>query len=961
MGSKDKDTLKLKYKIIHISSNDKDRDVMNLLKNTGVEIYKPWLSEKNCIYPQEIILQIKPSKIKYLEFLSHEYAISKKIEIFVSNDNRDYLKAGFFRFNDNTSTSYCARELKYVYLPCPIKCTYIKLKLYSPYQNYLNTHAQVGLYYINIIPKEMSLKIISEITPAFLKLSSLNHNENKDYNDNLGNDKKALLRKKGANVQRSNITNNNVTDNSSEGEMYRGSFKSSYPKNDKSKINCLYEKLENKIKCFEKLKGECVAKEEYNMACELKKIVNIFIFLKNVITFLKGKKKKYVKEENYGKAKRLREKEIKIKIIIKNIEELKIIDDCSRKSYYAWLSLYYKELEFYEKEINKIMSNENIKIIKKNSGLFDQYNSKNYSGLDLNNVLLLICSDDEKKREMGFDISYKPFEDRNKKNTNFWNNNVEPLCLIIKRGISDPYYNIFVKSVVTLEKMLTLFQDFFFKTDNIDDPDDSNNKNAKYIKCIISALLKRLDDPNLDVVDICIKTIMMMLHNNFISFKCVFSTILSMLFYLFSGDAISEINEKIIVSLMSFYYSLINKYYTTVKNDINLKKVLEIISIFVEVDVQPIKQTSLDFFVNIYNRVENRNELFDEFLLNVSFDTKNLILNRVNQEEKEKTKISINNNSEKKENENENPEKSCTFINNNELLNKNCLNNKHLKTQDIVYPCENNIKRGDVDDDIRVSLVDSANKECYTTLVKNSDNKIIDRNSKLTIVEKSNLRKETCHSEIKELQGKVNYKQNEECEKEHHIDSNPEKETQMNVALRGLHKKHSSTYEHEKHESVSKEGQSSNIIKNEKVTDECECVEDLINTDEKNETDISPLTCKYCFKTDESFTEIGLEKHWIKKCPMLCTCPNCFLIVELVVIHDHFLSECSHSYMYEMCGYCNKIVKKSLLDFHVMNECNGKKTEYLSCYYCSLYIESFEIDKWRAHFLSCSKNPRLKQ
>ncbi|VUZ99018.1 conserved Plasmodium protein, unknown function [Plasmodium vivax] len=959
MGSKDKDSLKLKYKILSISSNDKDHDVTNLLKNTGGEIYKPWLSEKNCIYPQEIILQIKSSKIKYLEFLSHEYTISKKIEIFVSNDNKDYLKAGFFRFNDNTSTSYCARELKYVYLPCTIKCTFIKLKLYSPYSNYLNTHAQVGLYYINIIPEEMPLKIMSEITPAFLKLTSLAYSRNEGYNDNMVNIKKALLRKKGGNVHRFNITDSNIVDKFSDGETHRGSFKRSYSKGDKNKINCLYEKLENKIKCFEKLKGECVAKEEYHVASELKKIVNLFIFLKNVITFLKEKKKKYVKEENYGKAKRLKEKEVKIKIIIKNIEELKIVDDCSRKWYYEWLSLYYKELEFYEKEINKIMSSENIKIIKKKSGLFDQYNTKNYNGLDLNNVLILICSDDEKKRELGFDLSYKPFEDHGKRNKNFWHNNIEPLCLIIKRGISDPCYNIFIKSVVTLEKMLIWFQDYFVKVDNID-ADKSNSKSAKYIKCIISALLKRLDDSNLDVVDICIKTIMMMLHNNFISFKCVFSTILSMLFYLFSGDATSEINEKIIVSLMSFYYSLINKYYTSVKNDINLKKVLEVISIFLEVDVEPIKQTALDFFVNIYNRVENKNELFEEFLLNVSFDTKNLIINRVNQDEKEKMKMPMKDSNEKKEIVSETPEKNCMYVNNDELLNKNYTNNRYLKKQDII-PCENNIKRVDETDNIRDNVMESNKREYYSTLVKNTaENKQTDGRSKLTTVENSDLKKETCPIEIKELEEKTEDKKNEESEKPQRIDSTPGKETNTDlIALSGLHKKHS-IGELAKHESISKGELNNNIVKKEKAKHEGEYVEDLTKTDENDEADVPAFTCKYCFKTDESFTEIGLEKHWIKKCPMLCTCPNCFLIVELVVIHDHFLSECSHSYLYETCEYCNKIVKKNLLDSHVMSECSGKKTEFLSCYYCSLCIESFEIDKWRAHFLSCSKNPRLK-
>ncbi|CRH02740.1 conserved Plasmodium protein, unknown function [Plasmodium relictum] len=966
MSSKDKDNLKLKYKILSASSNDKDYDILNLLKNTGKKVHKPWLSEKNSTYPQEIILQIKPAKIKYLEFLSHEYTITKKIEIFVSNNNKDYSKVGFFRFNDNASTSYCARELKYVYLPCTIKCVFIKLKLHKPYNNYLNTYSQIGLYYVNIIPEEIP-SISSEITSSCNKLNFLPNKKIKNDNDNCNsvNTKTFLKKKEIANSL--HIYDKNITENISEEGICCGSFRRSFSKYDKNKINFLYEKLENKIKCFENLKGECVAKEEFNKANELKKIVNTFIFLKSIITFLKGKKKKYVREENYGKAKRLKEKEIKVKIIIKNIEQLRIVNDCSKKWYYEWLVLYYKELEFYEKEINKIMSNENIKNIKKSCGIFNQNVDENDSDIDLSKILLLICSDDEKKREIGFDFAYKPFEDREKKRSNFWCNNIESLCLIIKRGISDSSYNIFIKSVVILEKMLIMFQDYFLNVDNTDS-ESYNSKNGKYLKCIISSLLKRLDDSNLDIVDICIKTIMMMLHNSFTSFKNVFSIILSMLFYFFSADVTSEINEKIIVSLMSFYYSLINKYYTSVKNDINLKKVLEIISLFLEVDLESIKQTSLDFFVNIYNTVENRDELFEEFLLNISFDTKNLIINRINQEEKEKTKVEQNggkfsfkkydNNEKRLEIENEISQKNCMFMNNDDLLKKNTyLNKNYLKIKETIA-CKNNIETTNEISNISNNGTEKNIKEDYKTINKCvEDNKEDIKISKLTYLENINLKKEICHEEIQELEEK-NIIENKELKKPQNNDVKKE-ETKHPVTLSSFRLNKNIINDKEKYEDKSIEFKKIYVNDEEKISDKGEFNEDYTKINENNEGHVPDFTCKYCYRMDEGFTEVGLEKHWIKKCPMLCACPNCFLIVELVVIYDHFLSECSHSYMYTSCEYCNKVVKKNLLDTHIMNECNGKKTEYLSCYYCSLSIESFDINKWRTHFLSCSKNPRL--
>ncbi|SCM26660.1 conserved Plasmodium protein, unknown function [Plasmodium chabaudi chabaudi] len=917
MESINKENLKIKYKILAISSTDKDHDVTNLLKNTGKEIHNPWISEKNCSYPQEIILQIKPAKIKYLEFLCHEYAISKKIEIFMSNNNKDYLKAGFFRFNDNTSTRYCARELKYVYLPCTIKCTYIKFKLHNPYHNLLNINSQIGLYYINIIPEDVILNIPSEINST-LKLNSLDNKKSTNGN-NCGGSKKSLLRKI-EDAYNSNITNTNNT-NISSGEIHwdRKNFHSKY---DKNQVHLSYEKLESKIRCFEKVKDECVAKEKFDMACELKKIINIFIFLKNTIIFLKGKKKTYVNDENYNKAKMLKEKEIKITIIIKNIEDLKIINDCSKKWYYEWLILYHKELEIYEKEISKIVSNENVKIIKKKCGFLDHCSGTDEGDADLNNILMLICSDNEKKREIGFDLAYKSFEDATRCKT-IWHSNLDSLCLIIKRGIFDSGFSIFIKSVAALEKMLSIFEQDFFKMTNRDYC-NYNDTNLKYIKFIISSLLKRLDDSNLDVVDICIKTIMMMLHNNFISFKNVFSTILSMLFYSFSTD-VTEINEKIIVSLMSFYYSLINKYYTSVKNYINLKKVLEIISLFLQVNIESIKQTSLDFFVNIYNIVENSNEVFEDFLLNVSFDIKNLIINRLNQEENEKNKLPKDNNGRR---QSELWEKNNLSISNNDSGHKNSyLYNTYSNIKDISH--ENNRedinKIENINNDIKRNIY---TEKCGIISNNIKDPKLIDKHSKIVTLKNSDLKKDTYLSEIKESSG------------------NSETIVGSKIPI-SLHKKDAINTCDEK--SITREI----LIKRGRSIDYSTKIE------EYDEAHVSPFTCKYCFKTDKMFTEIGLEKHWIKNCPMLCTCPNCFLIVELVVIHDHFLSECSHSYMYTSCEYCNGVVKKSLLDFHVMNECIGKKNDYLSCYYCSLCIESFEIDKWRNHFLSCPKNPRL--
>ncbi|VWU50299.1 conserved protein, unknown function [Hepatocystis sp. ex Piliocolobus tephrosceles] len=998
MSSKYKDYLKLKYKIISISSNDKEHNVINLLKNTRQEGQNAWLSEKNCSYPQEITLQIKEDKIKYLEILSHEYNISKKIEIFVSNNNKDYVKAGFFRFNDNISTKYCARELKYVYLPCTIKCTFIKLKLHGPYHNSLNIHSQVGLYYINIIPEEMSLNTISEVNPALLKLNSSKDNDKKQHDVHLKKSKKTGLKEK-LNLN-PNIPTHNINESLFEKEERGESLKELYIISDKNKIDSLYKKLEKKIKCFEKIKGECVAKEEFDMASKIKKIINIFIFLKSVITFLKTKKKKYVREENYGKAKRLKEKEIKLKIIIKNIDELKIVESCSIKWYYEWLILYYKELEFYEKELNNILPNEYIKMIKKNTGILDRYNNENGDNdIDLNNILLHIFSDNEKKREIGFDLTYKTFEDQKKEKKNTWDNHIESLCLIVKRGLSDPCYNIFIKSVIILEKMLNTYQTHFSKVYNTnngheggdhgdgghgdgghgdgshgdsghgdggdgdgsggdDDDNSTRNKNRKGIKCIIFALLKHLGNSNLDIVDISIKAIMMMLHNNFTSFKHIFSIILSMLFFFFSGDVSLKINEKIIVGLMSFYYSLINKYYTTVKNYINLKKVLEVIFLFLEVDIEIIKKTSLDFFVNIYNIMQNQNELFEDFLSNVSLDTKNLIINRLKQEEIEKEKEK-NQTLKDLNNENKSLQKNSTIINIQEIIDINTYSNSTFEQNKYDDSSNSSINQTNQKQDISDHIIEGKDMGNYETLTKYiENNKLIDKYSNSLNEKNNNLKRETHFSdEILVLNEKKEAK-NELYNKIKNADSNEKGGGENNfILLSSLHKRGSTFFKQEKSESNTKSYISH--VEKEKIINKNEPIEDSTRTDENEDDDVPPFTCKYCLKTDQAFTEVGLEKHWIKNCPMLCACPNCFLIVELVVIYDHFLSECLYSNLYTPCEYCNQIIQKKSTDFHLMEECVAKKNEYLSCYYCSTCIPSFEIDVWRDHLLSCNKNPRL--
>jgi len=123
------------------------------------------MSSRNCPYPQIIILQFsRVITIRQIQFLSHQYNISSKIELYsYSSIPEEYLnnnetgiteilnlkfnKIGFFTMDSNESTGYATKELKSVFLNVP--SLFLKIALYKNYENQLNKYNQVGLYSIN--------------------------------------------------------------------------------------------------------------------------------------------------------------------------------------------------------------------------------------------------------------------------------------------------------------------------------------------------------------------------------------------------------------------------------------------------------------------------------------------------------------------------------------------------------------------------------------------------------------------------------------------------------------------------------------------------------------------------------------------------------------------------------------------------------------------------------------------
>ena len=141
---------KLKFRITEISSQEEGYPASELLNHSPYS--KGWQSSRFCDYPQEITVEF-PSyvKVKQLQFLSHQYKISSKIEILIFNPkgSKKYKKIGFLSLDSNEQSNFQARELKSVYID--YECLKIKLLLHRCHINQLNQSVQVGLIAFNVL------------------------------------------------------------------------------------------------------------------------------------------------------------------------------------------------------------------------------------------------------------------------------------------------------------------------------------------------------------------------------------------------------------------------------------------------------------------------------------------------------------------------------------------------------------------------------------------------------------------------------------------------------------------------------------------------------------------------------------------------------------------------------------------------------------------------------------------
>ncbi|KAL1513775.1 hypothetical protein ABEB36_003140 [Hypothenemus hampei] len=148
---------------------------------------KGWRSEKNCEFPQEIVLQItKKCVLNKIQILAHQFLIPSKVEFYCSKEDENFINdlknitweyVGYITLTSNQTTEFKSRELKSVNVP-KIEARFVKLSLFKNHDIEFNIHNQVSLIAINVIGSVLSdLSLNEEVeTDEAIKLKEIINN-----------------------------------------------------------------------------------------------------------------------------------------------------------------------------------------------------------------------------------------------------------------------------------------------------------------------------------------------------------------------------------------------------------------------------------------------------------------------------------------------------------------------------------------------------------------------------------------------------------------------------------------------------------------------------------------------------------------------------------------------------------------------------------------------------------------
>ena len=507
----------LTYNFITFTSQDPLHPI-NLLLEKNNNTKGGWLSNRYCIYPQEILIKF-PSivNIRQINILINESKIPKMIEFincipvgeknkFIINNNNNsrlipsefmYENIGFIKLSSNTESNYKARELRKIYIN--INAEYIKLKIHRNYINNLNMFCQVGIVYLEFLgtKKEIKKNIIIE-----------------DNNNN-------------NNINLNNETNNNNINDTIESlfdvcfntdEVEEKFIDERMDKTTKDKLKELIDEMNNKKE-----------NEEYDVCKIIKEKIDKIRKIALKIYTLEEEKKEYANKNDFDKAKEL-------KISIEKIKKL--------------LNFYLSD--DYNKQ-NKIIKNKNIN----NRKIFvgqSQEELKTDEFLEYDEIILPVVLKKLKRNNNSFNTSgensgensfdsfdnIKDIKEIEKKPLEELDNNLKNKYeLLICFVGEDILRKIFSKFIYYKEEGFDLLK---VKVKDIINEQKNTSEANKYIVLLIDIIYNFLDDKHPSIV-----------------FKCldIFSNILE------------AIEEKSRLSKVSYDFTITKKILNKIKEKLN--------------------------------------------------------------------------------------------------------------------------------------------------------------------------------------------------------------------------------------------------------------------------------------------------------------------------------------------------------------------------------------------------------
>ncbi|XP_061701087.1 centrosomal protein of 104 kDa isoform X2 [Syngnathoides biaculeatus] len=121
--------------------------------------------------------------------------------------------------------------------------------------------------------------------------------------------------------------------------------------------------------------------------------------------------------------------------------------------------------------------------------------------------------------------------------------------------------------------------------------------------------------------------------------------------------------------------------------------------------------------------------------------------------------------------------------------------------------------------------------------------------------------------------------------------------------------------------------------------------------------------CIFCDKTDDSFTEEGLDLHYWRHCPMLRRCDECRQVVEIAGFTEHLLNECESRSKFSQCQRCSEAVATEDLTRHAQGTTCKPPISGKDSSHCPLCHTNFlpGEEAWKAHLTGregCKQNSR---